>query len=100
MKVGFIGLGTMGGPMALNARTKGGFEMIVHDLRREASLPHVEAGARWSDDIASLAREVDVVLTSLPGPREMYGSARGRASACMAIAYDHVTPEEHSLGGR
>jgi 3-hydroxyisobutyrate dehydrogenase len=70
MKVGFIGLGTMGGPMALNARTKGGFEMIVHDLRREASLPHVEAGARWSDDVASLAREVDVVLTSLPGPRE------------------------------
>jgi 3-hydroxyisobutyrate dehydrogenase len=70
MKVGFIGLGTMGGPMALNARTKGKFEMIVHDLRREASLPHVEAGARWSDDIASLAREVDVVLTSLPGPRE------------------------------
>jgi len=70
MKVGFIGLGTMGGPMALNARTKGGFEMIVHDLRREASLPHVEAGAQWSDDIASLAKQVDVVLTSLPGPKE------------------------------
>jgi 3-hydroxyisobutyrate dehydrogenase len=70
MKVGFIGLGTMGGPMALNARTKGGFEMIVHDLRREASLPHVDAGARWADDVASLAREADVVLTSLPGPKE------------------------------
>jgi 3-hydroxyisobutyrate dehydrogenase len=70
MKVGFIGLGTMGGPMALNARTRGGFEMIVHDLRREASLPHVDAGARWADDLASLAREADVVLTSLPGPRE------------------------------
>jgi 3-hydroxyisobutyrate dehydrogenase len=70
MKVGFIGLGTMGGPMALNARTKGGFEMIVHDLRREASLPHVDAGARWSDDVAGLAREADIVLTSLPGPRE------------------------------
>lgn len=70
MKVGFIGLGTMGGPMALNARTKGGFEMIVHDLRREASLPHVDAGARWADDVASLAREADIVLTSLPGPKE------------------------------
>jgi 3-hydroxyisobutyrate dehydrogenase len=70
MKVGFIGLGTMGGPMALNACTKGGFEMVVHDLRREASLKHVEAGARWADDVASLAREVDIVLTSLPGPKE------------------------------
>jgi len=56
--------------MALNARTKGRFEMVVHDLRREASLPHVEAGAQWSDDIASLAKQVDVVLTSLPGPKE------------------------------
>ena len=71
MKVGFIGLGTMGGPMALNARKKGGFEMIVHDLRREAALPHVDAGARWADDVASLAREADIVLTSLPGPREV-----------------------------
>jgi 3-hydroxyisobutyrate dehydrogenase len=56
--------------MALNCRNKGGFEMVVHDLRREASLPHVDAGARWSDEVASLAKEVDVVLTSLPGPRE------------------------------
>lgn len=70
MKVGFIGLGTMGGHMAFNCRTKGKFEMVVHDLRREASLRHVEAGAVWADDIATLARECDVVLTSLPGPKE------------------------------
>lgn len=70
MKVGFIGLGTMGGHMAFNCRTRGKFEMVVHDLRREASLRHVEAGAVWADDIASLARECDVVLTSLPGPKE------------------------------
>jgi 3-hydroxyisobutyrate dehydrogenase len=30
----------------------------------------VEAGAVWADDIATLARECDVVLTSLPGPKE------------------------------
>ena len=71
MKVGFIGLGTMGGHMAFNARTKGGFEMIVHDLRREASLRHVDAGAVWADDVATLARGADVVLTSLPGPKEV-----------------------------
>lgn len=70
MKVGFIGLGTMGGHMAYNCRTKGKFDMVVHDLRREASLRHVEAGAVWADDVASLARDCDVVLTSLPGPKE------------------------------
>ena len=47
MKVGFIGLGTMGGPMALNAR-KGGHELIVNDLRRDAAKPHLEGGARWA----------------------------------------------------
>ena len=71
MKIGFIGLGTMGGHMAFNARTKGGFEMIVHDLRREASLRHVEAGAVWADDLATLAQGADIVLTSLPGPKEV-----------------------------
>lgn len=82
MKVGFIGLGTMGGHMAYNCRTKGGFEMMVHDLRREASLRHVEAGAVWADDVATLARECDVVLTSLPGPKE--------AKAIGAVLVEHM----------
>lgn len=84
MKVGFIGLGTMGGHMAFNCRTRGKFEMVVHDLRREASLRHVEAGAVWADDIASLARECDVVLTSLPGPKE--------AQAVGAVLRENMRP--------
>ena len=42
MKVGFIGLGTMGSSMAGNIR-KGGYEMVVHDVRREAAIPHLES---------------------------------------------------------
>src|SRR4051794_3198554 len=69
MRVGFIGLGTMGGPMALNVR-KGGYELNVYDLRREAAKPHIEQGARWADSPRAIAASSDVVLTSLPGPRE------------------------------
>lgn len=69
MKVGFIGLGTMGGPMALNVRAAG-HALVVHDLRREAAAPHLQAGATWAEGPRTLAREADVVLTSLPGPRE------------------------------
>ena len=69
MKVAFIGLGTMGGSMALNAM-KGGHELIVHDLRRNAARPHLEGGALWADDPKAAAAAADVVLTSLPGPRE------------------------------
>jgi 3-hydroxyisobutyrate dehydrogenase len=69
MRVGFIGLGTMGGSMALNAQ-KGGHELVVHDLRREAAAPHLKAGAAWAEGARAVGEVSDVVLTSLPGPRE------------------------------
>lgn len=69
MKVGFIGLGTMGGSMALNLR-KAGFDLVVHDMRADAAKPQLAAGATWAADVKALGKAVDVVLTSLPGPRE------------------------------
>jgi 3-hydroxyisobutyrate dehydrogenase-like beta-hydroxyacid dehydrogenase len=69
MKVGFIGLGTMGGSMALNLR-KAGYEMTVNDMRRDAGGPHLEAGAKWVETAREVAAASDVVFTSLPGPKE------------------------------
>jgi 3-hydroxyisobutyrate dehydrogenase len=77
MRIGFIGLGTMGSSMALNARAKGGFDLVVHDLRREAAAPHLAAGAVWADSPAAAAKDADIVLTSLPGPREVEAVAEG-----------------------
>lgn len=70
MKVGFIGLGIMGGSMALNVRAAG-HELIVNDLRREAAEPQLKAGATWADSARKVAEAADVVFTSLPGPREV-----------------------------
>ncbi len=70
MKVGFIGLGGMGQGMALNLR-RAGYDLVVHDLRRESGAAAEEAGATWADSAADLAGSVDVVFTSLPGPVEM-----------------------------
>ncbi len=69
MKVGFIGLGIMGGSMALNVKAAG-HELVVHDLRREAAEPHLKAGAQWADGPRQLAQQSDIVFTSLPGPPE------------------------------
>ncbi|HUP93509.1 MAG TPA: NAD(P)-dependent oxidoreductase [Burkholderiales bacterium] len=69
MKVGFIGLGTMGGSMALNVR-KGGHELTVYDVRREMAKPHLEAGASWGEGPRAVAAVSDVLFTSLPGPKE------------------------------
>ncbi len=76
MKVGFIGLGTMGGSMAFNC-LQGGNEMVVHDIRREAATPHLEAGAVWADSPMEVAQAADVVFTSLPGPVEVEAVALG-----------------------
>ena len=77
MRIGFIGLGTMGASMALNARTKGGYDLVVHDLRRDAAKPHLAAGCTWADSPAAVGKEADIVLTSLPGPRDVEAVAEG-----------------------
>ena len=54
MKVGFIGLGTMGGSMAYNA-LDGGNEMVVHDINPASATRHLEAGATWADTSKGVA---------------------------------------------
>ena len=70
MKVGFIGLGTMGASMAYNC-LQGGNEMVVHDIRRESATQHLEAGAVWADSPREVAEASEIVFTSLPGPVEV-----------------------------
>ncbi len=76
MKVGFIGLGTMGASMASNVRQRG-YELVVHDVRREAAAPHLAAGAEWADSPRKVAEAAEVVFTSLPGPPEVEAVALG-----------------------
>ena len=76
MKVGFIGLGTMGASMASNLQERG-YELAVHDIRREAAAPHLAAGAEWADSPRKVAEAAEVVFTSLPGPPEVEVVALG-----------------------
>jgi 3-hydroxyisobutyrate dehydrogenase len=76
MKIGFIGLGTMGASIAMNA-LKGGHELVVHDLDAATAEPHLEAGAAWADGPRAVAAESEVVFTSLPGPPEVEAVALG-----------------------
>jgi 3-hydroxyisobutyrate dehydrogenase len=84
MKVGFIGLGMMGGGMSLNLR-KAGHDVIVYDVRPECGKPLTAAGATWAETVADVGRTADVVFTSLPGPKEMQevGTGEGGLLASM-----------------
>ena len=76
MKIGFIGLGTMGGRMATSLRTAG-HEMYVNDIRPEAVAPHAAAGAREMPTARDVGAAADIVFTSLPGPSEFTDVAVG-----------------------
>ncbi len=61
MQIGFIGLGNMGGPMALNLIKAGGNEVCVYDMRREAAAAHLDAGELLAIAILDFVKP-DVVL--------------------------------------
>lgn len=64
-KIGFIGLGRMGRPMASNLQRKG-FELVVHDVNAEAVDALVALGAERGADAADVAARSDVIITMLP----------------------------------
>jgi len=67
MKIGFIGLGHMGLPMASNL-LRSGKAVHVFDTSAKAIGVAVERGAMAAGSIAELAEDVDVVITMLPNP--------------------------------
>jgi 3-hydroxyisobutyrate dehydrogenase len=85
MKIGFIGLGTMGRHMASNLM-KGGHQLVVHDVREDAAAPHRKAGAVWAATPREVAAATDVVFTSLPGPAEVEAVALGEAGLLAGLA--------------
>ncbi|MEO1551755.1 MAG: NAD(P)-dependent oxidoreductase [Pseudomonadota bacterium] len=66
-RVGFIGLGNVGGKLA-GSLLRNGLEVSVHDLDRKAAHAFEAAGANWADSPATLAARSDVVITCLPSP--------------------------------
>src|SRR5215468_127639 len=89
MRVGFIGLGNVGAPMAgfvLGAE----FPLVVHDLRREAAAPLLERGATWAGSPREVAAQCDVVCTCVPGPPELQAVVRGPGGVLEAVQPDTV----------
>ena len=95
MRVGFIGLGNVGAPMAgfvLGA----GFSLVVHDLRPEAAAPLLDRGAEWADSPREVAAHCDVVCTCVPGPPQMQAVMLGPGGVLEgvhpgAVVIDHTT---------
>jgi 3-hydroxyisobutyrate dehydrogenase-like beta-hydroxyacid dehydrogenase len=98
MKVGFIGLGVMGSPMALNV-LRGGHELTVYDRRPEALEPLVAAGARAAASPREVGAASQIVVTMLPEPQHVEqvvlgedGIAAGMAAGGIVIDMSTIDP--------
>lgn len=67
MKIGFIGLGNVGGKLA-GSLVRNGFDVTVRDLDEAAAQPLLDQGATWADSPAEMAAACDIVITCLPNP--------------------------------
>lgn len=100
MKIGFIGLGNMGAPMARNL-LKAGHSLSVFDVVRGHVEAVAAAGARPCDSLSEAVAGAELVLTMLPSSphvRSVYGAADGvfAAAAPGAVLIDSSTIDPHT----
>ena len=68
MKIGFIGLGNVGGKLA-GSLLRNKFDLIVRDLDENLTKPFENLGARVVSSSRELAEQVDLIITCLPSPK-------------------------------
>ena len=68
MKVGFIGLGNVGGKLA-GSLLRNNFDLTVRDLDKDLTKSFVDLGAKAANSAKELAEQVDLIITCLPSPK-------------------------------
>jgi 3-hydroxyisobutyrate dehydrogenase len=67
MKIGFIGLGNVGGKLA-GSLMRNGFDLTVRDIDPDIAQPFLDQGAKWAESPKEMAEAVDLIVTCLPSP--------------------------------
>tara|TARA_B100001175_G_scaffold16447_1_gene12532 strand:- start:1149 stop:2090 length:942 start_codon:yes stop_codon:yes gene_type:complete len=68
MKIGFIGLGNVGGKLA-ESLIRNKFDLTVRDLDQKLTIPFANLGAKVANSAKELAEQVDLIITCLPSPK-------------------------------
>lgn len=99
LKVGFIGLGLMGNPMAKNIQ-KAGFPLIVYNRTHKKTLEFRKLGITVASSPAELAGQVDVIVTMVTGPKDVKevllgknGVVRSAKKGLIVIDMSTIGPE-------
>jgi 2-hydroxy-3-oxopropionate reductase len=102
MKIGFVGLGIMGHPMALNL-IKGGHELFVYGKRRLPADVR-EAGATVCDTLRAIAENAEIVILMVPDTPDVKGAlfdtggiAEGLSAGKIVVDMSSISPIETKL---
>jgi 2-hydroxy-3-oxopropionate reductase len=98
LKIGFIGVGIMGKPMALNL-LKAGYAVHIYARRPEIAAPLLKAGAKTYMSPKELASEVDVIITMVPATIDVeevllgsHGIIHTAKPGCIVIDMSTISP--------
>jgi len=92
MRIGFIGLGNVGGKLA-GSLARNGFALTVRDLDSAAAAPLLAAGAAWGESPRAMAEACDLVITCLPSPAASAAVMEGEAGLLEGLSPDKVWAE-------
>ncbi|MFH1614781.1 MAG: NAD(P)-dependent oxidoreductase [Planctomycetota bacterium] len=76
-KIGFVGMGIMGAPMAKNL-LKAGYHVKVHSRTKSKAEPVIDAGALWTQNCAELAGASEVVISCVPDTQDVENVLLGK----------------------
>lgn len=101
MRLGFVGLGNLGRPLAASL-LRAGFPLTVHDRDEAAAEPLVAEGAVWAPSAREVAAASDSVFTCLPSPRAVADVVTGEAGLLEGLRaggtwIDSSTNDPHEL---
>jgi 3-hydroxyisobutyrate dehydrogenase-like beta-hydroxyacid dehydrogenase len=96
-RVGFIGIGRMGLPMAANL-LRAGFDLIVWNRTQERCQPLVDEGARAAADPAELAAGVEMVVTMVADPAAAEAVYLGEAGVLSALPPGAIAIDMSTIG--
>lgn len=77
MKIGFIGLGIMGRPMAMNLM-KAGHDLVVCDHKKAAAEELISAGATFAENGAAIASQCDLCITMVQNSPQVREAVLGK----------------------
>ena len=92
MKIGFIGLGNVGGKLA-GSLLRNGFDLVVRDLNKDLEQVLCERGAKVADSPSQMATDVDLLITCLPNPAASVAVMEGEDGALNGLGPGKIWAE-------